>query len=187
MDFKMHLERAWRLTLKFIAPLILMTLAMSVVAILTLGILAPVTLAGYMHSLLLMLREGREPRIGDIFSQMVLFLPLLGFGVLLFLATLIGFMLLVLPGILVVLAVCFSCLYMLPLMTEAGMGLFEAVKESYRMSVSGSIADQVVVVVVFVGLLIAGSSVFVGSLFTQPLATIFLLSVYEEKRGSKGP
>ena len=79
-----------------------------------------------------------------------------------------------------------TALLMLPLMTEAGLGLFEAVKESYRMSVSGSIADQVVVVVVFLGLLIAGSSVFVGSLFTQPLATIFLLSVYEEKRGPQG-
>jgi hypothetical protein len=75
---------------------------------------------------------------------------------------------------------------MLPLMTDAGMGLFEAVKESYRMSVSGQITDQIVVVVVFVGLLIVGSSVFVGSLFTQPLATVFLLSVYQEKRGLKG-
>ena len=186
MDFKTHLETAWRLTIRFIAPLILMTLAMSVVGILTLGILAPVTLAGYMHSLLLMLRDGREPKIGDIFSQMGLFLPLLGFGILVFLATLIGFMLLVLPGVLVVLAVCFSCLYMLPLMTDAGMGLFEAVRESYRMSVSGQISDQVVVVVVFVGLLIVGSSVFVGALFTQPLATVFLLSVYEEKRTLKG-
>jgi hypothetical protein len=162
-----------------------MTLVMTIVSVVTLGILAPVTMAGYMHSLLLLLRDGREPKIQDIFSQMQLFFPLLGFGVLVFLVTMIGFMLLVLPGILVVVAVTFTCLYMLPLMTDAGMGLMEAVKESYRMSVGGSIADQIVVVIIFIGLLMIGSSVFIGALFTQPLATIFLLSVYQEKRGGE--
>jgi hypothetical protein len=48
MDFKKHLLRAWELTLKFIVPLVLMTLVMLVVSFLTLGILAPVTMAGYM-------------------------------------------------------------------------------------------------------------------------------------------
>jgi len=33
----------------------------------------------------------------------------------------------------------------------------------------------------FLGISAAGSAVFIGSLFTQPLATVFLLSVYEEK------
>jgi hypothetical protein len=43
MDFKFHLENAWRITIGNIASLILMTLAMIVASILTLGILAPVT------------------------------------------------------------------------------------------------------------------------------------------------
>lgn len=183
MDFKKHIERAWNLTLKHIAALILMTLTMSVVAILTFGILAPVTFAGYINSLLLLMREGREPKIQDIFSQMRLFFPLLFLGIVLFLATLLGFMLMVLPGIIVLLAAVFFCLYTLPLMTDKGLGLFAALKESYAMSMQGNLLDQIIVVILIVGISAIGHSVFIGHLFTQPLATLFLVSIYEEKMG----
>jgi len=93
----------------------------------------------------------------------------------------IGFMLLVLPGIVISLAISFCCLYMLPLMTDKELGLFEAIKESCTMMTQGVLVDQIVVLILFLGISAAGSAVFVGSLFTQPLATIFLLSVYEEK------
>jgi hypothetical protein len=181
MNFKYHLETAWNMTLKFIAPLIFITLVMFLLWFFTIGILAPVTMAGYMHSILLMLRDGREPKIQDLFTQMKLFLPLLGFSILVFIATVIGFMLLVLPGILISLVISFCCLYMLPLMTDKELGLFEAVKESYTMTTRGVFTDQIVVLILFLGISAAGSAVFIGSLFTQPLATIFLLSVYDEK------
>ena len=181
MNFKYHLETAWNMTLKFIAPLIFITLVMFLLWFFTIGILAPVTMAGYMHSILLMLRDGREPKIQDLFTQMKLFLPLLGFSILVFIATVIGFMLLVLPGIVISLVISFCCLYMLPFMTDKELGLFEAVKESYTMTTRGVFTDQIVVLILFLGISAAGSAVFIGSLFTQPLATIFLLSVYEEK------
>ncbi len=181
MNFKYHLETAWNMTLKFIAPLIFITLVMFLLWFFTIGILAPVTMAGYMHSILLMLRDGREPKIQDLFTQMKLFLPLLGFSILVFIATVIGFMLLVLPGIVISLVISFCCLYMLPLMTDKELGLFEAVKESYTMTTRGVLTDQIVVLILFLGISAVGSAVFIGSLFTQPLATIFLLSVYEEK------
>ena len=181
MDFKKHLETAWKLTLKFIAPLILMTLVMFIVSFFTLGVLALVTMAGYMQSILLMVRDGREPKIQDIFSQMRLFLPLLGFGIVVVIAIMIGFMLLVLPGIIVALAVSFSCLYMLPLMTDKKLGLIEAIKESYALATQGDILDHIVVMILFMGISGIGGSVFIGWLFTQPLATVFLLSIYEEK------
>ena len=181
MNFKYHLETAWNITLKFIAPLIFITLVMFLLWFFTVGILAPVTMAGYMHSILLMLRNGREPKIQDLFSQMKLFLPLLGFSILVFIATVIGFMLLVLPGIIISLVVSFCCLYMLPLMTDKELGLFEAIKESCTMTTQGVFLDHIVVLILFLGISAAGSAVFIGSLFTQPLATIFLLSVYEEK------
>ena len=181
MDFKKHLETAWQLTLKFIVPLILMTLVMFVVSCVTLGILAPVTMAGYMQAILLMLRDGREPRIQDLFSQMKLFLPLLGFGIVVFIVIIIGFMLLVLPGIIVALAISFSCLYMLPLMTDKEMGLIDAIKKSYAMARQGAIMDHIVVMLLFMGISGIGGSIFIGWLFTQPLATVFLLSAYEEK------
>jgi len=179
MDFKYHLEIAWKMTLQYIAPLIFMTLAMIAISFITLGILAPVTMAGYMHSILLLIREGREPKVQDIFSHMRLFLPLFLFGIVVFIITMIGMMLLFLPGVLFLFAVSFCCIYMLPLMTDRNLGLIDAVKESFSMVTKEKLVDHIVVFILFVGISAIGSSVFIGSLFTQPLATIFLLSVYE--------
>jgi hypothetical protein len=185
MDFKRHLETAWTLTLANIIPLIIMTLILGVVGCLTLGILAPVATAGFIQAAILLVREGREPKIQDIFSQMRLFLPLLGFGLVSTIAVWIGFAMLLLPGILVILALSFCCLYLVPLMTDKEMQLMDAIKESYRLAMSGEVMDHVLVVVIYLGLNAIGSSVvLVGSLFTFPLATIFLASVYLEKTGS---
>ena len=181
MDFKKHFMTAWNSTLEFIVPLILMTLVMVVVSVVTIGILAPVTMAGYMQSILLMVRDRREPKIQDLFSEMRLFFPLLLFGIIACIITSIGFMLLVLPGLLVLIALAFCCLYMLPLMIDKRLGIIEAIKESYRMAVSDNIVEHIIVAVLFFGISAIGSSFLLGSLFTQPLATIFLLSVYDEK------
>ncbi len=187
MDFLKHVETAWKLTLKNIVPLILMTLVMIITSFITLGILAPVTMAGYMQSILLMLRDNREPKIQDIFSQMNLFLPLLLFGIVVFFAIMIGFRLLVLPGIIISLIILFTCIYMLPLMTDKKLGLIEAIRESYYMSIKGQIVEHIIVVILYTGIIAIGGSVLIGSLFTQPFATIFLLSVYSEKANQQLP
>jgi hypothetical protein len=181
MDFKKHLEKAWDITLKNLVMLILMTLVMMVVSIVTLGILAPVIMAGYLQAIIQLIRSGREPRMEDLFSQMRLFLPLLAFSVIVIIVILIGFAMIVLPGFLVVLAVAFGCLYMLPLMTDKQMGLIDALKTSWQMAVKKSIADHIVVVILFFGLMAIGSSVFIGTLFTQPFASVFLISIYLER------
>lgn len=184
MDFKRHIETAWNLTLGNIVALIIMTLVMVAVSSLTLGIMAPVTMAGYTQSLLQLIRNQREPRVQDLFSHMNLFLPLLGFGLAIFVATSIGFMLLFLPGIIIVAAILFSCIYVLPLMTDKQMGLVDAIKESYAMARRADLVDHVVVVIIFTAISMIGGTVFIGVLFTQPLATLFLLSTYEENIGS---
>ncbi|MGD9189360.1 MAG: hypothetical protein PVI89_14155 [Desulfobacteraceae bacterium] len=181
MDFKMHLERAWEITLKNLIMLIFMTLVMIVVSIVTLGILAPVIMAGYIHSIIQLVRDRREPRMDDLFSQMRLFLPLLVFSILLTLVVIIGFTLIIIPGFLVVLASAFGCLYMLPLMTDRQMGLVDALKTSWQMALKENVADHIVVVILFFGLMAIGSSVFIGTLFTQPFATVFLASIYLER------
>lgn len=181
MDFKMHLERAWDITLKNLVMLIFMTLVMVVVSIVTLGILAPVIMAGYMHSIIQLVRDHREPRMDDLFSQMRLFLPLLGFCILFTIVGIIGFTLVIIPGFLVVLAAAFGCLYILPLMTDRQMGLVDALKTSWQMALKENVADHIVVVILFFGLLAIGGSVFIGTLFTQPFATVFLASIYLER------
>lgn len=181
MDFKKHLETAWYTTLQHITMLVLMTLVALAVSCLSLGILTPVVMAGFTQAIVQMMRDGREPRIEDLFSQMGLFLPLFGFSIVVFIAVVVGFFLLVLPGLAVVFAVTFGCLYMLPLMTDRKLDLVKAIKTSWKMAFDESIADHIVVVILFIGLISIGTSIFVGILLTQPFATVFLISVYLEK------
>ena len=112
---------------------------------------------------------------------------LLGFGIAVFVATSIGFMLLFLPGIVVIVAITFCCIYMMPLMTDKQLGIVDAVKESYAMGRRGELVDHVVVVIIFMAITMIGGTVFIGVLFTQPLATLFLLSTYEEKINTTPP
>ncbi|NPE28742.1 hypothetical protein HNV12_12395 [Methanococcoides sp. SA1] len=181
MDFKEHLKTAWESTLEFIVPVILLTLVQMIVVTFSFGILAPVTTAGYIQSLLLALREGREPKIGDLFSEMRLFFPLLAFGVLAALATLFGFLLLVIPGLVVVAFLVFATIYMMPLMTDRKMGLFEAIKESWNMAVRKPVADQIVLMVLYLVIMSVGGSILLALLFAQPLATFLMLAVYNER------
>ena len=181
MDFKKHLEVAWTLTLKYIAPLIVMTLVMFLVWFLSLGILVPVTTAGYMQSILLAIRNKREPSVKDLFSQMEIFLPLLGFFFITVVAVIIGSVLFLLPGILAAMFISFACLYVVPLMTDKRLGLLEAIKVSYKIAIQKPIHDHIVIIIIFFGISAIGNSVFIGALFTQPLATLFLMSVFAEK------
>ncbi|MEZ4525247.1 MAG: hypothetical protein R2941_04935 [Desulfobacterales bacterium] len=188
MDFKAHLEKAWALTLKYIVPMILMTLVMAVAGALTLGILIPVMMAGYMQSVLMMVRSGREPRIQDLFSEMRLFLPLLGFALSVCVLVMIGISLFVLPGIVIICGVSYVCLYMLPLMTDRNFSVIDAIRESFRMvTASEDFMDHIITAILFLGISTIGGSVFIGFLFTQPLATIFLMIVYEKKTGINPP
>ena len=182
MDFKKHLEKSWDLTLEHIVPLILMTIVMVFTSIITLGIFAPVTMAGYMQAILLMTREGREPKIQDIFSQMRLFLPLLGFSLLAVIAIFVGTAMMVLPGLLIGLAIAYGCLYLIPLMTDKNLRLTDAVRESISLSLKGNPAEHAIVVILFMGISWIGSCTVIGWVFTEPLATVFLMLVYEKRK-----
>jgi len=181
MDFKHHLENGWNNTLQFIVPVILLTLVQLIVIMFSFGILAPVTTAGYMQSLLLALREGREPKIGDLFSEMRLFLPLFVFGLLAFIVTMLGFVMVILPGIAIAGFIVFATIYMMPLMSDKNMGLMDAIKESWSMATRSPVSDQFILVVLYMVIVALGGSIAIAILFTQPLATFFILSVYEER------
>ena len=181
MDFKHHLENGWNNTLQFIVPVILLTLVQLIVIMFSFGILAPVTTAGYMQSLLLALREGREPRVGDLFSEMRLFLPLFVFGLLAFIVTLLGFAMVILPGIAIAGFIVFATIYMMPLMSDKNMRLMDAIKESWSMATRSPVTDQFILVILYMVIVALGGSIAVAILFTQPLATFFILSVYEER------
>jgi len=181
MDFKQLIEKTFNLALENVVVLILLTLLLFAISTVSLGLLAPVASAGYVYAIIRLVREGREQRMQDIFSHMNLFLPLLGFGILVTEAVFICYALLVLPGIILAVLIAYTCLYMLPLMTDKQMPLFDAIKESWRISSTGNLADNIIVAVLFIGVVSIGGSTLIGTLLTQPIATVFLALVYEEK------
>jgi hypothetical protein len=183
MNFMQHLEKAWMSTLGFIGPVLLITVVQILVTIVSFGILAPVTTAGYSQSLLQAQRDGRPPEIRDLFSKMSLFLPLLGFFLLVSIAILIGFMFLVLPGFVVAFLVIFATMYMIPLMTDRGMPLIEAIKNSWEMATRPPLTDQLVVSLACLIILSIGGSIPFAILVAQPFAMFLLLSVYENRLG----
>lgn len=185
MDFKDLLEQSWKSFTEFLPALIINTIVLLVVTVFTLGILAPVCTAGYTQSLLLTIRDKRKPEVGDLFSHMNLFFPLLAFFIGAGIIVFIGFLVLILPGIIAGLALYFFCLYLIPLMTDKELGLIEAIKESSRMAMEDPVVEHVAVVAIYIGITAIGQVVPFGVIFTLPIATLFLLYAFEEKCGEQ--
>lgn len=181
MDFKKLIVQSWNNTLNFIGPVLLITLVQIIVSVVSFGILAPVTMAGYVQSLLRAAREGRSPEIGDLFSQMRLFLPLLLFSLLLLVVAALGFTLLILPGFLVIGFAVYASFYLIPLMTDKKLGLFDALKTSWDHAVSPPISDHLIVAIIYIVIMSFGSSLLFAFLFTQPMATFILVGAYLER------
>lgn len=197
MDFKKHLENAWRLTLNNLSSLILLTMvlyvgfivipitltvfSMPIVSFISLCVIGPILIPGYIYSILLIVREDRSPKLADLLSQRHLFLPLLIFSIIVSALMLTGFIFLILPGIAVLCAIAFSCLYIVPLMVDQNLGIIDAMKRSWQLAVKENVTDHWVIVILVIGLTTIGSSMILGVLFTQPFATVFVVSVYNEK------
>jgi membrane-anchored glycerophosphoryl diester phosphodiesterase (GDPDase) len=129
-----------------------------------------------------MIRNGREPVIQDVFSQMKLFFPLLGFGIAVFILIMMGLMMFILPGILISLAISFICLYMLPLMTDKQKGIIEALKESFAITTDKEkFSDHLIVAILITGIYMVGGYTYIGWIFTLPFSTVFLMLIYEEQ------
>ncbi|MEN8212058.1 MAG: hypothetical protein ABFR31_10080 [Thermodesulfobacteriota bacterium] len=180
MDIKYHIETAWKNCIENVVPLIILTLVLAAVSIFSVGILAPVAFAGYTHSLFQLLKANREPKAQDIFSQLRLFWPLFLFTLAVFIVAVIGFTLFVIPGIIFTVVIGYTCLYVIPIMVDKESGLIDAIQESISMVTSSPVTDHIIVFIIFGALTSIGGSSFIGFLFLQPFATLFLLSVYEQ-------
>ncbi|MBU1195170.1 MAG: hypothetical protein KKE62_04905 [Proteobacteria bacterium] len=179
MDIKYHIETAWTHSIHNLLPVALLSLVAAAVSIFSLGILAPVVFAGYTHSLFQLLKFNREPRPGDVFSQIHLFFPLLLFWVVILIITFIGFTLLIIPGIIFSVIIGYIGLYIIPVMVDKQYGLIDAIQKSISIVTHSQKADHFIIFIIFTALTIAGSASFLGFLLIQPFATLFLLSAYE--------
>lgn len=66
-------------------------------------------------------------------------------------------------------------------MTDKNMGLVDAVRESFRLAFKVNCGEHVVVVLIFWLTQAMGGSFFIGALFATPMATVFLMSVFEQR------
>ena len=180
MNFKKMIESTLSQSLKNLAPLIIMTLVFLGVSAISLGLLAPVMLAGYTKSILDMIRTEKEPGPKDVFSQLHLFLPLLLFTLALFIVIALGFFLLFLPGLIIVFAATYFLIYMVPLMVDKSLGLMDACKESVSLVRQTSFMDHLIVVVIYSVIQSLGGSTLLGMIITIPISTIFLMLAYEQ-------
>lgn len=181
MDFKDLIVRSWQNTLNHIGPILLITFVQLVLIIITLGILAPVTTAGYVHALMQVVNNDRKPEVGDLFSQMRLFFPLLVFSILVAAVAFIGFTLLILPGFAVIAFISFAAFYLLPFMVDQKLGLFDALKESWQAAVQAPVTDHIIVVIIYVAIMSLGSSLWFAFLITQPVATFIMIESYHSR------
>jgi len=185
MDFKDLFVSSWQKIINNIGPVLLITFAQLVLIIITFGILAPVTTAGYTNSLLRLVREERSPAIGDLFSHMRLFFPLLLFALVAMVAIGLGFFFLVLPGFAVIAFIAFAAFYLIPYMVDEELGLIDGLKASWDLAVKQPVSEQFVVVIIYVAIMSLGSSLPFAFLITQPMATLIMILAYLERTGKK--
>jgi hypothetical protein len=180
MDIAHHIETAWKHCIHNLLPLALLSLSAAAVSIFSFSILAPVAFAGYIYSIFQLLKFNRQPRPGDVFSQLHLFFPLLLFWIAILLITFIGFTLMIIPGFIFSIIISYTGLYVIPIMIDKQYGLLDAIKKSISIVTHSQRADHFFVFIIFTALSIAGGASFFGFLFIQPFATLFLLSAYEQ-------
>ncbi|UCD66698.1 MAG: hypothetical protein JSW69_03495 [Deltaproteobacteria bacterium] len=125
MNFQAYLEDTYRIIKEEPVILILGGLIVQLLTMLSLGILAGPFLGGYFLLIIYFLRDNKKPSFNDIFSGLQQFRNLFPFFLVLLLIF-IGFMFLILPGLL------FATwwLYVLPLMVDRKISFSEAMRLS---------------------------------------------------------
>lgn len=127
MNFQAYLEDTYRIIKEEPVVLILGGLLVQLLTAFSLGLLAGPLVGGYTLLIILYLRENRKPVFNDIFSGLQQFAKLFPYFIVLLLIF-IGFMLLVLPGLLL----ATWWLYVLPLMVDRDMTFTDAMRLSMK-------------------------------------------------------
>ncbi|MBW2522432.1 MAG: hypothetical protein JRD64_06975 [Deltaproteobacteria bacterium] len=146
MNFQKYLEDTYRIIMAEPVILILGGLLIQLLTVFSLGILAGPLLGGYFLVVIGLLRDKRKPSFSDIFSGLQQFGSLFPYFLVLLLIF-IGFMLLILPGLL------FASwwIYVLPLMVDRNISYSEAMRLSMnRVNETGFIMHLVFLLLISV-------------------------------------
>jgi uncharacterized membrane protein len=172
------LRESWEAFKQDAVLYILANLVVIAVSIVSLGILiAPLTVG--MIDIIRKRRRGEAAAVGDVFSGFSSFGSSFVAGLIMVLGTLVGLVLLVLPG----LVFAFLCAFTFHAIAYRGLGAVDAVKHSVEAVKANALA---VAVMMLVALIInaIGGMVWVGNLLTGPF-TMLLFTVAYEKLSAK--
>jgi uncharacterized membrane protein len=86
----------------------------------------------------------------------------------------IGFLLLVIPGIIISIVFAIIFLYALPLMVVKNAGAIDSLKESFEMAKANP-QDTIVLVVVAMVLNAIGSAIWIGTILTLPFTMLMIV------------
>ena len=143
LDIGLSLKHGGRLFLKDIGALLIATLIAGALSIITLGILAGPLIAGLYGMVVGRVRDGRRPRVGDVFAGFDRFWAY--FFAALVLAVLVGLASITIVGGFVLATIW---LYVFPLMVDRRMRLGEAMKTSKDMVFAGGFWEHLALVLI---------------------------------------
>ena len=96
----------------------------------------------------------------------------------------IGFLLLVIPGIIISIAFAIIFLYALPLMVVKDAGAVDSLKESLEIAKANP-QDTIILVVVVMILNAIGSAIWIGTILTMPFTMLMLVLALPMVTGAK--
>ncbi len=170
--------RSWGVFKEDMVLYIIASLIVAVVGGLSLGILMPTLMVGFVK-LVRKRMAGEEASAGDVFDFSA-FVPALIVGIIIGVGVMVGSMLLVLPGIAVALVTGYSFHFIA--YDDAGVG--DALKGSFEL-----VKDNIVLVLILMLILGVlngiGSAVVLGALLTGPFSMVASTIAFEEMRGLK--
>jgi hypothetical protein len=175
MDIGKVFERGWKLFVKDVAPYVIGALILAALSVVTIGILYGPLSAGLYVMAVRRVRQNRTAEIGDVFWGLSHFWRFFGAALLLLILIGIGFVFLIVPGLLL----ATIWIYVFPVMVDRDMGVFDAMAESRRLVRENGFGQHFVMVLLLIALSIAGSIAGgLGHLLTLPLTFTIVTAMY---------
>lgn len=145
LDLGMVFKEGWRLFVKDLGPILGGFLVATALGVVTLGILLGPLYAGLYRMVVARVRDGEQPRVGDVFNCLDRFWAFLGAG--LALAILIALASLTIVGGFILATIW---LYVFPVMVDRGVGLGEAMRISKDLVMENGFWQHLALLVIFV-------------------------------------
>jgi hypothetical protein len=175
MDIGKAFERGWKLFVKDVAPYVVGALILAALTVVTVGILYGPLSAGLYVMAVRRVRQNRTAEISDVFWGLGHFWRYFGAALLLLILIGIGFVFVIIPGLLL----ATMWIYVFPVMVDRDMGVFDAMAESRRLVRENGFGQHFVMVLLLIALSVAGSIAGgLGHLLTLPLTFTIVTAMY---------